>query len=346
MNLESDEQTRRLVAVDQLFREWDLNGDGFVSYSELIQILQASQRLGTKEQSKWVKRLEAQIAQGKGSRSTRSGSVTSLSMGSDGGVINFSEVTGEPSLDPVAFASLLKNLTEKNTPKEFDDFVHTCRDAVREASQATQGTKTRREIWEMFQALDTTHSGNVLLEDFEAIIGDTHKKTVLRWKHYLRNKAMERKTSNLQIKKEGSDDPLLASGGGTSGLGAAIAAIQSNRASFCFESVDAGDLEESEIDDRLSVTLPDFQKFMTEVEKSNSGQYFSIRSMIEKTLQERQVRYILNLRVADIMNDVMEDLLKERPLDVLAGIAKSVERLRRSNKYPVQAAPPVRKASL
>lgn len=345
---EQDETTRRLLAFDDLFRQWDLNGDGYVSYSELIQILQASQRLGTKEQSKWVKRLEAQIVQGTRSNTARSGSVTSLSIGSDGGVVNFRDVTGEPTLDPVAFASLLKTLTDKNTQKEFDDFVRACGEAVKEASQATQSTRLRREVWEMFQALDTTHAGNVLLQDFESIIGDTHKKTVVRWKHYLRNKVMERKSSSLQkeVKKEGSD-PLLSSGaqGGTngvlaalpSGLGAQMAAIQSSRASLCFEAVDDGDDEDAEVDDRLAVSLPDFQKFMSEVEKQNPAQYSLIREMIQKTDQERQVRYILNLHVSDILNEVVEDLLKERPLDVLAGIAKSVERLRRSNKYPVLA---------
>ena len=336
-----EETVRRVTAVDELFRQWDLSGSGCVRYSELLQILQASQRLGTKEQSKWVKRLEAQIAQGKRANSLRSGSVVSMSLANIGGAINFSEVTGEPSLDPVAFASLISHLTEKDSPKEFDDFVQFCGEAVKEASRATQGTMLQRDIWEMFRSLDSTNSGFIFLDDLASIIGDKYKKVLLRWKYYLRNNQLSRKSSMPQ-KSSAQGEDLFASG--SSGVAAAMASLaQNNRASFCFddgstEQEYAAD-EDDENEERLTVTLPDFQKFMHEIERRDQHTFGLIRQAIQKAIQDRQIRYILNFRVADIMNDIMEDLLKERPVDVLSGIVKSVDRLRRADKYPRPVVP-------
>jgi hypothetical protein len=300
--MDQGEASRRSTAIDELFVKWDFGGNCCIRFSELLQILQASERLSNKDQQKWVKRLEYQIEQGRRFNS-QVGSSASLSVLS-GGIVTFGDATGEPSLDPKAFHDLIMHLTEKDQPEEFDEFVCFCEKAVVEAAESTQGSKLQREIWEMFRLLDTNSDGFVDLVELEALIGHQSKKQLIKWKHYLHNKVNEiPQTHNSAHQKEdgnesGSDDD----------------------------------------DERTSLrlTLSDFQKFIHEYVEKKEERIGELLTLVRKTTQKKNVDYIVNFKIHEIMNEVMEDLLKEKPVDILGGITKSVERLKRTKKYEVE----------
>lgn len=297
--MDQSESERRSAAIEQLFVKWDFGGNCCIRFSELLQIFQASQRLSNKDQQKWVKRLEFQIDQGR-KFNTQVGSTASLSVLS-GGIVTFGDATGEPSLDPRAFHQMVMHLTEKDQPAEFDEFVAFCEQAVVEAAESTQGSKLQREIWEMFRLLDTNSDGFVDLVELEALIGHQNKKQLIKWKHYLNNKVNEvPQTHSFE---------RVADAGGDSG---------------------------SDDDDErkaLRLSLADFQKFIQEYVEKNEDRVGELLACVRKDLQKKSVDYIVNYKVHEIMNEVMEDLLKEKPVDVLSGIVKSVERLRRTKKY-------------
>lgn len=307
------EQERRLRAIEDLFVKWDLGGNCCIRFSELLQILQASQRLSTKDQQKWVKRLEAQIEQARRFNSQH-GSFTALNL-ANGGVVTFGDVTGEPSLDPKAFHTLIMHLTTKDNPQEFDEFVKFCGKAVLDASESTQGSKVKRDIWEMFRLLDANNDGFVDLHELEDLVGHQSKKQLVKWRHYLTNKAQ---------------------------AGVAVPEVHSRPRPLsptAKRDDESSSDEDNEAERRaLQLTLADFQKFVHEyVEKSEEERVPELLMAVRKESQKRSVRYIVQFKVHEIINDVMEDLLKEKPNDVLAGIAKSVERLRRTGKYPVKS---------
>lgn len=297
--MDQGEASRRSAAIDDLFVKWDFGGNCCIRFSELLQILQASQRLSNKDQQKWVKRLEFQIEQGR-RFNNHVGSTASLNVLS-GGVVTFGEVTGEPSLDPKAFHQLVMHLTEKDQPHEFDEFVEFCLRAVVEAAESTQGSKLQRDIWEMFRLLDTNSDGFVDLVELEALIGHQNKKQLIKWKHYLNNKVNE------------------------------IPQVHGHEGS---EHVDESGSDDDE-DERkaLRLTLAEFQKFVREYVEKKEERVGELLVLVRKDLQKRNVDYIVKYKVHEIMNEVMEDLLKEKPVDVLTGIVKSVERLRRTKKF-------------
>lgn len=306
MSLTPAETERRSAAIEDLFVKWDLSGNSSIRFSELLQILQASERLSNKDQLKWVRRLEAQIEQGRRFNSQQ-GSMSALTLASGGGAVTFGEVTGEPLLDPKAFHQLIMNLTAKDQSSEFDDFVAFCEKAVAEAAESTQGTKSRRDVWEMFRLLDTNNDGHVDLRELEALVGHQSKKQLVKWKHYLTNKNLSIPQTHCSSKEAKNADA-------------------------------SSDDEEDEVDRKaLRLTLADFQKFVHEYVEKKEESVPELLATVRKEMQKKSVEYIVQFKVHEIMNEVMEDLLKEKPLDVLAGITKSVERLRRTGRYALEA---------
>lgn len=294
------EESDRAAIIRDLFSFWDLDGNGTVEYGEMQQILQASQRIDSKDKLKWVKKFEAEINQGQ--RENRRGSLSSISV-TGGGQINFSEVDGEPSLDPDAFVNFLLRLTRKDSDEEFLELVEFSKKWIADASSSTQGDKLKRDIWSIFQMLDSNNDGYVDWLELEVLLNAERKadrKIVLKWKAIVQNKVNEQ----LSLPGRGS-----ARGAGT--------------------PIPEGD------DRRLRMDLHTFQLFLHEfVETDAEARIAQLVSVVRKAVQEQQIAYILHARVHDVIQDIMEDLLKERPQDVLAGIEKSVQRLRRTQKFP------------
>jgi Ca2+-binding EF-hand superfamily protein len=225
---------------------------------------------------------------------------------SDGGAVNFSDVTGEPSLDPDAFHRLINNLTASDTEEEFAEFFKFCSKAVLDAAESTSGTKLQREIWEMFRLLDTNNDGVVDLRELEVLVGPQSKKQLIRWKHYLANKLYQ---------SSGTIPQTLS--GATAPVG--------------------NDVEDEDEDPimmaRCSMTLRDFQKFVKEYVHHKEERIPDLVAAVRRESQVKQIQYIVQFRVHEVLNEIMEDLLKERPYDVLSGIRKSVDRLDRTGKY-------------
>lgn len=291
----TEEQSHRNKSITDLFYRWDYSGEGLISLSHLLQILQASERISNKEQKKWVKQFEIEVNNARrslrssGENSGRGSSFSLLS----GGTINFAEVSGEPSLDPATFRLLVMNLTNKDSAVEFDAFMTFAHKAVEEATNSSQGSKLKREIFDMFRMLDVNHDGHVDMDEIEVLLKtDTKadKKHVTKWKYYLNNKEFADPSKQADM-----DSPTKSS---------------------------------------TMLTLADFQKFVHTYIDQKEERIPQLVSSVKKAVQERQVQYIIEYKVHDIVNDIMEDLLKEQPCDVLAGITKSVERLRRTDKYP------------
>ena len=300
---ESDDETiRRSDAIDELFTKWDIGGNCSIRFSELLQILQASHRVSNRDQQKWVKRLEAQVTQAKRQQPHASRGSFSLAQG---GLLIFGDATGEPSLDPTAFQTLMKHLTAKDSPQEFDDFCKFCETAVKEAAQSTQGSKLRQDVWEMFRLLDANSNGYVELDELEALIGPQSKKQVIKWKHYLTAKSRQ---ESVGASASPVEEPLTN-----------------------MNSVDLANLDDEPV--TLSLTLAEFQNFIHEYVERNDDMVPQLLEKVRGIAQQRNVQYVIDYNVHDIINEVMEDLLKEKPMDVLSGISKSVERLRRTGKY-------------
>lgn len=298
---ETQDDTRREILGD-LFQRWDLNGDQAVGFGELMQVLQSSEKSGSKDALKWVKKVEAQITQGREANKRKRGSVTQLKAQS-GGYINFSEADGEPSLDPEAFTGFLMAITEKMDRDEFEEFVEFCKSGVEAAQESTHGSKMKKDIWKMFQLLDLNMDGFVDLTELEVLLAvesKADKKHVAKWKAQLLNKTRDEE----KIKEE--------------------------------------DVEEDErgIKYEMKLSLNDFQAFLGEYVGEDEARLTNLLTGVESAVQERvQVKYILEFKIQDIMNEIMGDLLQERPRDVLAGVSRSVARLQRTGKFPKMLPP-------
>lgn len=293
------EEARKEILLE-LFSRWDLSGNGAVAFAELMQVLQHSERVAAKDSQKWVRRIEAQIQQGKQANRSRRGSATSLKL-QIGGTINFNDLDGEPSLDPDAFVAFLHAITHKDSEEEFNDFVTFCRAGVEGAIQSTQGSRSKQLVWQMFRLLDVNNDGFVDLVELEVLLkteSKSDKKHVAKWKAYLLNK--------------GRDEDKIR------------------------EEDLSQDEESAAAKYSLRMSLKDFQLFLHEYcgGENSEEKVAALLGAVEVAVQEKNVKYITEFKVQDIINDIMGDLLRERPKDVLAGIEKSVHRLQRTGKYP------------
>lgn len=289
--MDVEENNRRSEAINKLFSLWDLDGNGFVGYHELMQILQSSLKLSNPTQMKAVKRFEANLIQAR--TQSKRGSQAHLNL-PQGGSVAFDEVNGEPTLDPKAFTSFLLSVMSKAEKAEFDDFLEVCASAVVDAQQSTQGSQQKKELWEIFQMLDSNHDGYVDMDEIEVLLeceSKADRKQIMRWKHYLQTRAYEERR-NPDGEEELQEDP------------------------------------------GLKLTLADFHKFVNDYVENRQERITQILEAMRKQVQEKQVAYIVQFKVHEVINDIMDDLLRERPQDVLEGIKKSVERLQRTYKYP------------
>lgn len=288
-----EEQQRRNEILSDLFYKWDLDGNGSVSLGEFLQVIQAGERLDSKPQQKALKKLEAQLHQARRTNQS-TGSMNALKLPT-GGIVNFSDLNGEPSLDPEAFVGLFSNLVNKDSPESFDELHAFCLNAIEEASKSTHGSKIKKAIWEIFCTLDRNRDGFVDLDEIEPLLRvetKADRKKVIRWKHYLVNKEL-REVEDFARQAESDEDEYS-----------------------------------------LQVSLHDFHEFIHKMCENDENKIYELVSLVKKEVQQKQVSYICDMKIHEIMNEIMEDLLKEEPDDVLAGIQRSVERLKRTGNFP------------
>lgn len=325
--MDEAESTRRRNAIQSIFNAWDLDGNGEVGFGELTQILHSAQMMSNKEAMKWVRKMEAQIQQARNTNQVH-GSQRSLQL-HGGGYVNFSEVDGEPSLDPEAFESFIFSMTSKDTQEEFDRFIVTADLVVRDAAEATHGSKLKRDVWEMFQLLDINSDGFVDMKELEMLLVVEHRddrKLLTKWKHQLRNKCS---SGRLITGRSPESEPIQPAADASAPQ---PAAPRSTRASIV--AVDGPEPPEAAVEQDMKLSLRDFQLFLKEYVEGKEERVPAILAAVRKAVQEKHIEYILKFRVHDIINEVMDDLLRERPVDVLEGIKRSVCRLQRTNKYP------------
>lgn len=336
---------QKIKGINELFREMDVDGRDSIGLDHVMQVVQQSKSLNDRDQKKWVKKLEAQIEQARRFNQS-SGSISSLRL-QEGGIVNFSDQKGEPSLDPTAFRNLLMKLTEKDTAEEFEDFYHQFLKCIKETEAATNGSNLKRMIWQMFRLLDHNHDGYVDLEEITPLLkvqSKTDQKIVTRFHHFVQNKRFalspdeEREVEARHDAKffDPSEGEVLT----VDDLGSPLI----NTSTF-------GKREDK--DQSQLITLSDFQNLILSLFTSSTGSPLSptspatteqiqtkrVKELLEditKIKKEREAQYLQAFKVHDIMNEILEDVLKEEPLDVLAGIARSVERLQRTGKYPRQ----------
>lgn len=291
--LSEEEQERRADVMRDLFYKWDLDGNGSIGLGELLQVIQAGDRLESKDQMKALKKLEVQIQQAKRTNQS-TGSMNALKLNS-GGVVNFSDQSGEPSLDPAAFNGLINNLTKRDSAEEFDAFTAFCLNAVEEAEKSTHGSQIKKAIWEIFCTLDRNRDGFVDLDEIEPLLKietKADRKNVIRWKHFLVNKELRAEEDFAQAAEKDEDEYAL------------------------------------------KVSLHDFHQFLHKMCDNDEKKIYELLALVKKDAQHKQIQYICDMKIHEIMNEIMEDLLREEPNDVLAGITRSVERLGRTGKFP------------
>jgi len=276
-----------------------------------------------KQQLKWLKKFEARLRQTESDErvpelrrtlsaaapdSRRSPIQTSLP---GGGILSFEGQQGDPSLDPEGFANFLLGLLSGNSAEEFDHFLAVVAHAVEDAASKTQGSK--REIWEMFQLLDLNHDGFVDLEELEllwAAESKRDKKHMLKWKHKVSYAAVQQMIAQGKISEELARQQL--------------AQIQS--------AMDS-ELDQKPATILYKMSLAEFHYFVTDMSDGNTERLKELVGSLRSHVSEKQVRYLQNNRVHEIINDIIEDLLRERPKDVLKCILNSVARLQRLRKY-------------
>lgn len=307
------EEARR-EAAQSLFSAFDLDGNGVVGLNELLQVVQSSRRVGDKQHMKRVRMLEAEIRQGVELRK-RTG-VNSVNLKS-GGAINFSATDGEPSLDPAAFTNFIVGFTAKDTQQEFDAFVSVAKQGVEDALERTAGTSFRRSVWAMFQLLDVNQDGFVDLNEMEAMLkaeSKDDKKHLSKWRAIAAQRKLEAGSSLAPVTSTAEAEAL-----------ASMAVTPES--TVVVSTPTTADKE------KLRLTLHDFQQFMEEYTDNDEKRLEALLGRVRDTMQAEYGRYLQQYKVNDIIDAVVDDLIRERPHDVLDGIIRSCERMKRTGTY-------------
>lgn len=274
----------KTAKIEALFDLFDLDGNGNVSFLELIQIVESAKGHMTESSQRWLAKLEAQVKAARETHHRCRGSMKNMRF--LGGIINF-EQDGEPTMDPSAFEHFIRQVTDNESDAEFDLFVTLCQKARTDAFEITHGTKLKKIIWDIFQLLDRNRSGTIDLSELEELIEAEQrndKKVLLKWRHQL---------------------------------------AQRNR---------SGD-----IDSPTSMTLPMFQLCMSEFTDNNIERAEAVKSVVAARFEAKVARYLEDMKVASIMEEILVDLKRERPADVLEGIHRTVNRLQRKGLFPRRA---------
>jgi Ca2+-binding EF-hand superfamily protein len=303
-------EVRRSVALS-LFSECDLDGNGVVGLQELLQVIQSSRRGGDKKHVKRIRQLEAEIRQAVETNKKTGNAMQHMALKS-GGLVSFAQGHGEPSLDPEAFASVVVALTKDDSAEDFNGFVATARAAVDDAVELTRGSQQRRAVWSMFQLLDVNQDGFVDLAELEVLLDvetKSDKKAVSKWRAVLSQRKLEYHalapiTSALDALASTNVSPETTASGVFSVPG----------------------------DDHapLKLTLADFQHFILEFTENDESRVEALLSRVREAMQTKYNAYLEANRVNQILDSVLEDLIRERPHDVLDGIIRSCERIKRT----------------
>lgn len=306
----------RRPALQGLFSSFDLDGNGSVGVQELMQVVQATKRDGNRKRLKVIRQLEAVVSQAV-MTNQKTGVSNSIAL-KTGGHITFAEVNGEPQLDPEAFVNLLLHLTADVDENGFDEFVEVSRHAVDEAYQRTQGTSLRKVIWNMFQQIDVNSDGFVDMSELELLLNietKHDKKAVSKWKNILSQKQLE------AHKFESASRP-----GSATNREAGIVQDASAEAIAEIEAEVSGSANK---EDSLRLTLADFQHFIFEFTDEKEERITNLYEAVAKHMRERHQAYLDENKVGAVMDAVLEDILRERPKDVLEGIIRSCKRMQR-----------------
>lgn len=292
----------RSSAISELFTLFDLDGNGVVGLNELQQVIQTSDHLSDRAHKKYVAELQAYVRQGR-EMNARLGFSSQVHLRSGGTINFFGDAHGEPSLDPDAFAGFIKSLTQKDSEEEFERFCENARKAVVEARSKIAGTEMKQTAWDIFQQLDANRDGHVDYREISLLFeaeNRNDKKTLSRWAAILSQRQHQQEQEGTSNRNK-SPDPTA---------------------------------EDDE--PHLLLTLSDFQHFMEEYTEGNLERARAISNNVQTLLAEKHKAYAAKMKLGEVFDAIMADLLRERPNDVLDGIIKSAERLKRTGRFPKQ----------
>ena len=207
-----------------------------------------------------------------------------------GGLVTFDGVNGEPSFDPNAFASFMTDLThDLDNEADFQAFCTGAMSAVEDAKEQTAGNNPKKMGWTLFQTLDANGDGYV----------DLNELTLLLDVNSLHDK---KEVAKWKVVVEQKYKSQIAEG---TGVAAATG------------------------DEAVKMKLSDFQAFLEEFTGGSEARLTQIAETVQDEMSAKYDMYLRQHRVDEIFEMIRMDLCKERPDNALAGIQKSVERMKR-----------------
>lgn len=361
---------RRQIS-DELFKSFDLDGNGAVSFSELQQVLEASKQRRKdghegapvdaaleRQRTKWLMAVKSQIHQAR-EQVKRRQSAASFSLKSSGSTVGNSAGTikfmgnvttgdGDPSLDPDAFAEFIRVFAGKYNDEDFATFVSDIRAAVELAYENTFGSKKKKLIWELFQLMDVNHDALIDMKELQLLLNietKKDKKSLAKWKAILHQRETDKKrTSMRQPDTSGTSSPESFNNSVNSPTNVQNAKerkmsrfVPNEEGILTIKDEDVTGHDSDEEDDSSPpMTLRDFQDFLSDFYGDDVERLEATCNHVRDIILNANRRYLSEMKVDEIMNDIIEDLLRERPHDVLEGIVRSVNRLRRIGNFPAK----------
>lgn len=366
----------RRVVADELFKAFDLDGNGAVGLAEMTQVLDACKQRRKegkpgapvdaaleRSRAKWLSSLKSQIRQ-MHEQVKRRQSAASFNMksgigsgrtNSDVGQIHFmadvAQGDGDPSLSPDAFAEFIRVFAGKYSEDDFATFVTEMRAAVEQAYENTMGSKKKKMIWELFQLMDVNHDSLVDVKELSLLLhveNKKDKKSIARFKALLKQRKIDHKRAAGSFVDLGATAGVTLAGTARASFSAGSPDASGRKKSVFVtgddgiltikdEDVTGGHDSDDDDDESPPLLLRDFQKFLNDFFGDNMDRLEAALKMVRAAIQETHRRYLTEMKVDEIMNDILEDLLRERPHDVLDGIVRSVGRLRRLGHFPTKA---------
>lgn len=307
----------RRETVQGLFSAFDLDGNGSVGLQELLQIVSSSKEstsAADKRNHKIIRLLEAEVRQAAETNRKVGGAMSFVALRTGGNVI-FAAADGEPSLDPAAFTNFLLSITKDVSEDEFNAFIEAAKEAVTEAYDRTQGSAFRARVWSVFQLLDVNQDGFVDLDELELLLNvetKSDRKAMSRWRHVLTQRHLDATGS---VSSAANSSPPSRDVSPESTVNTMASTL--NTASTAV----------------ARLTLSDFQQFVKEFTDGNEDRVATILENVRAAMQAEYNKYLQQNKVNDILDAVLEDLIRERPYDVLEGIIRSCQRMQRTGAY-------------